>query len=447
MEQRRNVQGRGKLEIPEKTPPTSGIVRHEFPLAKIQERTDYIVDACVAVEMSVRRGDGGWRFACWRHPYWRPGWDCSSCLCGARLDPRLRRTKTNAVDVPERACNNHTTSITSEIGEENVSGKMSYDDIFRTRCGNTSRNSEARCSIPSVSDSGFTRSRVRSRPVGRGVAYSQSGFQTLAPSELLVQFLHPVSSDQRRRTAILSLQACDDDKVGRGAAPLGVRRWTTSWTWCTSCSQWRRGWWEGAEVTMLKTVEIPGHVRLYSVAPPAGGPTVFKGAGGFSLVRFPTRGRCLVKRGLRRRHKKRCLYSPEQKQLDCRRGSGGAVARALVSHTTAIRVRSPAGSLPDFRMWESYWTMPLAGGFLGVLPFPSLTFQRRSILGIISCHVQGRWTPTGPSLKARHSGGVASPRVHSPLFWCLSARDSLWGSAGVAQVLVGRYNPLFPPLE
>ncbi|KAJ8893635.1 hypothetical protein PR048_006235 [Dryococelus australis] len=28
--------------------------------------------------------------------------------------------------------------------------------------------------------------------------------------------------------------------------------------------------------------------------------------------------------------------------------------------TAAIRARYPAGSLPDFRMWESCWTMPLA---------------------------------------------------------------------------------------
>ncbi|KAJ8870812.1 hypothetical protein PR048_027111 [Dryococelus australis] len=30
--------------------------------------------------------------------------------------------------------------------------------------------------------------------------------------------------------------------------------------------------------------------------------------------------------------------------------------------TKTIRVQSPAGS-PDFRMWESCWTMPLVGGF------------------------------------------------------------------------------------
>ncbi|KAJ8893769.1 hypothetical protein PR048_006369 [Dryococelus australis] len=49
--------------------------------------------------------------------------------------------------------------------------------------------------------------------------------------------------------------------------------------------------------------------------------------------------------------------------------------------TTLIRVRYPAGSLPDFRMWESCWTTPLAGGFSrDTSVFPALAFQRRSIL-------------------------------------------------------------------
>ncbi|KAJ8895574.1 hypothetical protein PR048_000910 [Dryococelus australis] len=63
-------------------------------------------------------------------------------------------------------------------------------------------------------------------------------------------------------------------------------------------------------------------------------------------------------------------------------GSGGTVASALASHHDDL------GSLLDFLMWESCWTMPLAGGFLGVLPFPpALYFQRRSILGshFMSC--------------------------------------------------------------
>ncbi|KAJ8888497.1 hypothetical protein PR048_007988 [Dryococelus australis] len=52
---------------------------------------------------------------------------------------------------------------------------------------------------------------------------------------------------------------------------------------------------------------------------------------------------------------------------------------------TAIRVRSPAGSLPDLHMWES---MLLAGGFsLGTSVSSALAFQHRSSLGshFMSC--------------------------------------------------------------
>ncbi|KAJ8875798.1 hypothetical protein PR048_023699 [Dryococelus australis] len=42
----------------------------------------------------------------------------------------------------------------------------------------------------------------------------------------------------------------------------------------------------------------------------------------------------------------------------------------LVSRAKANRVKSPAGSLPDFRMWESSWMMPLIGGFSRGSPVP-----------------------------------------------------------------------------
>ncbi|KAJ8881138.1 hypothetical protein PR048_017611 [Dryococelus australis] len=38
--------------------------------------------------------------------------------------------------------------------------------------------------------------------------------------------------------------------------------------------------------------------------------------------------------------------------------------------TKTNRAQTPAGSLPDFRIWKSCRTMPLFGGFLGELPFP-----------------------------------------------------------------------------
>ncbi|KAJ8891882.1 hypothetical protein PR048_004437 [Dryococelus australis] len=44
--------------------------------------------------------------------------------------------------------------------------------------------------------------------------------------------------------------------------------------------------------------------------------------------------------------------------------------------TTAIRARSPAGSFPDPRMWESHWTMPIAGRLSRGSPVsPSLAFR------------------------------------------------------------------------
>ncbi|KAJ8865781.1 hypothetical protein PR048_033303 [Dryococelus australis] len=45
--------------------------------------------------------------------------------------------------------------------------------------------------------------------------------------------------------------------------------------------------------------------------------------------------------------------------------TGPAMAERLACSppTRANRVQSPAGSLPDFRKWESCWTMSLVGGF------------------------------------------------------------------------------------
>ncbi|KAJ8867222.1 hypothetical protein PR048_031020 [Dryococelus australis] len=96
--------------------------------------------------------------------------------------------------------------------------------------------------------------------------------------------------------------------------------------------------------------------------------------------------------------------------------------------TTAVQARSPAGLLPDFRMWESCWTMPLARGFYRGTPVsPALTFQRHSIIGshfmsgydghlrvpagnpvlsLCSCHT--RVTPVSPALAFQRRSIVAS---------------------------------------
>ncbi|KAJ8896164.1 hypothetical protein PR048_001507 [Dryococelus australis] len=64
-----------------------------------------------------------------------------------------------------------------------------------------------------------------------------------------------------------------------------------------------------------------------------------------------------------------------------------AVAKWLTCSppTKANRVRSPAGSLPDFRMWESCRTMPLVNGLSqGFHVSPALSFRRCSILTTIT---------------------------------------------------------------
>ncbi|KAJ8865768.1 hypothetical protein PR048_033290 [Dryococelus australis] len=66
---------------------------------------------------------------------------------------------------------------------------------------------------------------------------------------------------------------------------------------------------------------------------------------------------------------------------------GVAVAERLACSlpTKANPVQSPAGSLPDFRMWGSCQTMPLVGGFSRGTPVsPTLSFRRCSILTSIT---------------------------------------------------------------
>ncbi|KAJ8872387.1 hypothetical protein PR048_025991 [Dryococelus australis] len=70
--------------------------------------------------------------------------------------------------------------------------------------------------------------------------------------------------------------------------------------------------------------------------------------------------------------------------LDC---LGAAVAERsdFSPPTKAKRVQSPAGSLPDFRKWESCRTMPLVGGFSRGSPVsPALSLRRCSILTSIT---------------------------------------------------------------
>ncbi|KAJ8882363.1 hypothetical protein PR048_014167 [Dryococelus australis] len=100
-------------------------------------------------------------------------------------------------------------------------------------------------------------------------------------------------------------------------------------------------------------------------------------------------------------------------------------------------VRYLADSLPDFRKWESCWTMPLAGGFSRGIPVsPALAIQRRSILGshLMSC--PGMTVTYGSQLNARHSESVASPWIRAALNIEVLRADEgearcVWRSAGM----------------
>ncbi|KAJ8869364.1 hypothetical protein PR048_030939 [Dryococelus australis] len=79
---------------------------------------------------------------------------------------------------------------------------------------------------------------------------------------------------------------------------------------------------------------------------------------------------------------------------------GAAVSERLAcsTPTKANRIQSPAGSLPEFRMWKSCRTMPLVGGFSRGSPvFPELAFRPCSILTSFHLHRLSRpqWSGTG----------------------------------------------------
>ncbi|KAJ8881441.1 hypothetical protein PR048_017922 [Dryococelus australis] len=141
-------------------------------------------------------------------------------------------------------------------------------------------------------------------------------------------------------------------------------------------------------------------------------------------------GRCLaVQLGTTRRLTRRFWKDATVRQFECSSGDVVAAGWSLTSFrhccsvtpplalpeqglahlppTTAIRVRSPAGSLPDLCMWESCWTMPLASGFSRGTPASSvLAFQRRSILGSHFMSCSGTTGALGSQLESSSLGGV-----------------------------------------
>ncbi|KAJ8894611.1 hypothetical protein PR048_007275 [Dryococelus australis] len=83
----------------------------------------------------------------------------------------------------------------------------------------------------------------------------------------------------------------------------------------------------------------------------------------------------------------KCSFCSEQPL-----GNGAAVAQWLgrSPSTMAIRVRSPAGSLPDFRTWVSCWKMPLAGGLSRGAPVSPRPFIPTPRHPRVSFHVMSR---------------------------------------------------------
>ncbi|KAJ8866781.1 hypothetical protein PR048_032642 [Dryococelus australis] len=83
----------------------------------------------------------------------------------------------------------------------------------------------------------------------------------------------------------------------------------------------------------------------------------------------------------------KCAFQAEKKAKKTHPPAvGAAVAERLARSppTKANRARSPAVS-PDFRKWESCWTMPLVGGFSrGSTVSPAPSFRRRTIFPSIT---------------------------------------------------------------
>ncbi|KAJ8893210.1 hypothetical protein PR048_005796 [Dryococelus australis] len=114
---------------------------------------------------------------------------------------------------------------------------------------------------------------------------------------------------------------------------------------------------------------------------------------------------CLISERLLSRRRRQCaLLLPFQaRQVEGWRGARGCNAqgpgsgptRAAVAGwlycslpTKANWLQSPAGSLPDIRLWESCRTMPLVGRFFRGSPIsPSLSFRRCSIIASLTLTV------------------------------------------------------------
>ncbi|KAJ8898147.1 hypothetical protein PR048_003507 [Dryococelus australis] len=115
----------------------------------------------------------------------------------------------------------------------------------------------------------------------------------------------------------------------------------------------------------------------------------------------------------------------------------GAVVRALASHHGDTRY--PAGSLPDFRRWQSSWTMLLASGFSRGTPIsPVLAHQRCSILGSHFMSCLGMTCIYGSQLESPSLGQEAGERYGRHQHACLVPHRS-YTQGGQRVVVLARY--------
>ncbi|KAJ8883192.1 hypothetical protein PR048_015032 [Dryococelus australis] len=133
----------------------------------------------------------------------------------------------------------------------------------------------------------------------------------------------------------------------------------------------------------------------------------------------------------------RRLYVSEPDRIaTCLRGTGAQRHTTRLGRsppTSAIQVRSPAGSLSDFCMWESCWTMSLAGVFSRGTPvYPALACQRRSILG-------SHFMPC-PGMTGTYGSQLESPRYGLIVYDTINTATIVYDTINTAAVVYDTIN-------
>ncbi|KAJ8881336.1 hypothetical protein PR048_017817 [Dryococelus australis] len=218
--------------------------------------------------------------------------------------------------------------------------------------------------------------------------------------------LMPVTAEEIRRL----LKSLETDEQTMAKSVETLQQWMSQQQhlprvsgWSEASKEERRNAMEGetgdTRIKPADIVRLDSHLRK-SRSDPAGNRTRFSWSGYYRLHKLrmsesrPPRIHTIKQLSHFWLHN---AYIRNSASLLGQRGRSGWV---LASHH-GDPVRYPVGSLLDFRIWESCWTMPLADGFSRGTPVsPTLSFQRRSTLGshFMSC-----------------PGMIASPWVHYPL--------------------------------